>query len=294
MVLNRMSSNTDKQHQDLIKQLCLLGFTQLESEVYLYLLTNGENTGYAVAKGIGKAVANVYKGVEGLSTKGAIEVSVGDSKICSAVPWKQVLASEQSRFENNINSLSEQLKQIPEQQDNESVYQLKNTSQVLAAGKQIIEQSEHIIVAELEPKIAEYYAPMLANAAQRGVEVRVKVYQPLVIKKAHITVRQFGEQVYSGTKDVSFKICADGRESLTAALTSDITNVIQAFKTKSALVCMDMYCGIIYEMILTELKQAIPENDINLCQQILDKTEHLHPYSTKNKVFKQYKSRYQQ
>jgi sugar-specific transcriptional regulator TrmB len=287
-------SNEQEQTQVLIKQLCHLGFTQLESEVYLYLIINGENTGYAVAKGIGKAVANVYKGIEGLSTKGAVEVTVADSKICSAVPWKQVLASEQTRFDNNINSLSEQLKQIPEQQDNESVYQLKNISQVLNAGKQIIEQSEHIIVAELEPKVAEYYAPMLAEAAKRGVEVRVKVYQPIVIENAHITVRQFGEQVYSGTKDVSFKICADGRESLTAALTSDISNVIQAFKTKSALVCMDMYCGIIYEMILTELKQAIPDNDMNLCQEILDRTEHLHPFSTKNKVFKQYKLRYQQ
>ncbi len=285
---------SDNKNQQIISQLCQLGFTQLESEVYLYLLTNGEITGYAVAKGIGKAVANVYKGIEGLSAKGAIEVSVGDSKICSAVPWKQVLASEQSRFDNTMNSLSEQLKQIPEQQDNESVYQLKNISQVLSAGQKIIENSEFIIVAELEPKVAEYYAPMLAAAGERGVEVRVKVYQPIEIKNAHLTVRQNGEEVYEGTKDVSFKICADGRDSLTAALTSDLSNVVQAFKTKSALVCMDLYCGIIYELILTELKQAIPDNDMSLCQQILDKTEHLHPFSTKNNVFKQYQSRYQQ
>ena len=41
--------------------LMQIGFTQLESEVYLYLLTEGAHTGYAVAKAIGKAVANVYK-----------------------------------------------------------------------------------------------------------------------------------------------------------------------------------------------------------------------------------------
>ena len=75
---------------------------------------------------------------------------------------------------------------------------------------------------------------------------------------------------------------------------SDISNVIQAFKTKSALVCMNMYCGIIYELILTELKQAIPDCDMNLCQEILNNTEHLHPFSTQNKVFKEYKTRYQQ
>jgi sugar-specific transcriptional regulator TrmB len=289
-----MKNNSADQNQDTISQLCQLGFTQLESEVYLHLLINGETTGYAVANGIGKAVANVYKGIESLARKGAVEVSMGDSKICNAVPWQQVLSFERSRFDSNINNLTEKLKQIPEQLDNESVYQLKNASQVLTAGEQIIKEAEHILVAELEPKVADYYAPMLAEAAKRGVEVRIKVYQPMTIKNVHLTIRQNGEQVYAGTKDVSFKICADGRESLTAALTSDLSNVIQAFKTKSALVCMDMYCGIIYELILTELKQSIPSNDINLCHEILNKTEHLHPFSTKNKVFKQYQSRYQQ
>jgi sugar-specific transcriptional regulator TrmB len=289
-----MNSNLKKTNKTLIEQLCQLGFTQLESEIYLFLLTNGEHTGYAIAKGIGKAVANVYKGVEGLSIKGAIKLTVGDSKICSAVPWKQVLELEQSRFENNISSLSEQLRQLPKQLDNESVYQLKNISQVLTAGEQIIREAQHILVGELEPKVADYYAPLLADAAGRGVEVRIKVYQPIVIENVHLTLRKNGEVIYAGTKDVSFKICADGRESLTAALTSDLSNVIQAFNTKSALVCMDTYCGIIYELILTELKQAIPDNNMSVCQEILDSTEHLHPFSTQNKVFSEYKTRYKQ
>jgi hypothetical protein len=54
---------------------------------------------------------------------------------------------------------------------------------------------------------------------------------------------------------------------------------------------MEMYCGLIYALILTDLKQAIPAGDINRCQQILDETEHLHPFSTENNVFK---TRYQQ
>lgn len=288
-----MTNNTEMQHQLLVSQLGELGFTQLESEIYLQLLVNGANTGYAVAKRIGKAVANVYKGIEGLSNKGAIEVTVGDSKICHAVAWKQVLATAQSRFENNIKDLSEQLNQLPEPQDNESVYQLNNIEQVLSAGKLIIEQAETILVAELEPKAADYYAATLVAAAKRGVEVRVKLYEPVSLEKVHITLRQSGEAVYSKTSDVSFKICADGREMLTAALSSDLSNVIQAFKTKSALVCMNTYCGILYELILTELKQAIPQGDISRCQNILAKTEHLHPFSTKNKVFNEYKTRYE-
>jgi len=284
---------TPNHNLELISQICQLGFTQLESEIYLHLLFNGENTGYAVAKGIGKAVANVYKGIDGLTRKGAVEVSIGDSKICHAVPWKRVLKSEQTRFAKNIDSLTESFEQLPEPQDNESVYQITNTSQLLQAGQILIEQSQSIVVAELEPMAAEHFAPMLQAAAERGVEVRVKVYRPIEIKHTHITLRKNGEQVFASTQDVSFKLCADGRESLIAALSSDFSSVIQAFKTKSALVSMDIYCGIIYELILTELKQAIPKGDIKRCQAILDETEHLHPFSTKNSVFKEYQSRYQ-
>lgn len=282
------------QQQALTNQLSQLGFTQLESEVYLHLLINGDNTGYAVAKGIGKAVANVYKAIEGLSNKGAIEITVGDSKICHAAPWQQVLSNAQSRFAENISELEQQLKQLPAQQDDESVYQLKNAEQVLTTAKLIIEQANTIIVAELKPETAEHFAPFLAQAVMRGVEVRVKVYQAINIEGAKITLREKGEQVYAKTDHSSLKLCADGTESLTAILSADLGNVIQAFKSKSALICMEMYCGLIYELILTELKQAIPAGDIKLCQQILADTAHLHPFSTENNVFTNFKSRYQQ
>jgi sugar-specific transcriptional regulator TrmB len=289
-----MSNIADSQQQTITSQLTQLSFTQLESEVYLYLLISGDNTGYAIAKGIGKAVANVYKAVEALSNKGAIEITVGDSKICHATPWQQVLTNAQARFSNNISELEQQLKQLPAQQDDESVYQLKNTEQVLITAKQIIEQANTIIVAELKPEMAEYFAPFLAKAVTRGVEVRVKVYQAITIDGAKITLRQKGEQVYAKTDNTSFKLCSDGRDSLTALLTADLSKVIQAFKSKSALICMEMYCGLIYELILTDLKQAIPAGDITRCQEILDETEHLHPFSTENNVFTNFKSRYQQ
>jgi hypothetical protein len=54
------------------------------------LLLNGNNTGYAVAKDISKALANVYKAVEGLSSVRVIEITIGDSKICHPTPWQQV------------------------------------------------------------------------------------------------------------------------------------------------------------------------------------------------------------
>ena len=114
------------------KMLAKLGFTQLESEVYLFLLVNGENTGYAIAKGIGKAVANVYKAIESLSAKGAVEHSLNESKKCSAVPWKQLLNTEKRKFDKNLLELEQSLAVLPTQIQNEAVYQLNNVDQVIS------------------------------------------------------------------------------------------------------------------------------------------------------------------
>ena len=79
--------------------LIQIGFTQLESEVYLYLLTEGAHTGYAVAKAIGKAVANVYKAIERLAQKGAVEQSSGNNKQCVALPWRQLITSRNEKIQ---------------------------------------------------------------------------------------------------------------------------------------------------------------------------------------------------
>ena len=63
-------------HQVICQQLTEMGFTSLEAEIYLFLITTGSETGYAIAKGLNKATANVYKALDSLSAKGAIEYSV--------------------------------------------------------------------------------------------------------------------------------------------------------------------------------------------------------------------------
>ena len=68
--------------------------------------------------------------------------------------------------------------------------------------------------------------------------------------------------------------------------------VIQALQSKGSLMYMKVYSGLLYELILTDMKRYIPNGEIDLAQQLLNDTAHLHPFSTENIVFQEYKDRY--
>ncbi len=273
--------------------LTQIGFTQLESDVYLYLLTKGPHTGYAIAKAIGKSIANVYKAVERLAQKGAVEQSSGDSKLCVAVPWRQLVASERKKFTANMDALTKALKRLPEQQDDEQVYQIKNGNHVKEQAIRVVENAQNIILANLEPQCVEWLKQPLINAAARGVEIRVKVYEKVELPGVTVVLRQNGAQVYGKTEDAQLNLCADGKEMIVALFKLNTDEIIQAFRSKSALMTLMQYNQLLYELVLTELKAAIPAGDITKAQEILTNTEHLHVFGSENTVFDSFNNKYE-
>ena len=275
------------------KMLESIGFTVLESDIYVYLLTQGANTGYGVAKGVGKAVANVYKALDILAKKGAVEQASGKSKQYIAVPWEQLISTETKKFEANMDGLAKALKQIPSHQEDEQIYHMQNADQVKEQSVRIIEKAGSIILADLEPKSLEWLKQPLIDAALRAVEVRVKIYEDADLPNVHLVLRKQGKQIYDKTRYINFGICADGQDMITGILTHDSSQVVQAFRSKSALMNLTIYNKLLYELVLTELKDVIPRGELQEAQKILSDTEHLHPFSNENLVFQSFKHRYQ-
>ncbi|MFN6262573.1 MAG: TrmB family transcriptional regulator [Chromatiaceae bacterium] len=269
-----------------------LGFTALETDIYLALLRYGDMTGYAVAKQVGKVVANVYKALESLHQKGAVLQLQQDQKRYAAVPWRQLLDHEQRKFSQTLSELATELESLPAPDAQEGVYQLKNPDQLLYDSRQLCRDAQGLLLADLQPAAVPLLAEELVAAASRGVEVRVKIYEPTELPGVHLTLRANGREVYGKTADVSFKLVADGNNFVIGLLSADLSRVIQAFKSRSALLNMSLFCGLTYELILTELKQSLAQNDLARSQQILADTAHLHPFSTENQVFNQFNQRY--
>lgn len=279
--------------KEAISILVNLGFTQLESEIYTYLIVEGASTGYGVAKGVGKPTANVYKAIESLSQKGAIEKTIGTKQKCIAVPWQQLVDSQKKQFNKEMEILESSFRNLPATNTDEQVYQLENIVQIKDFSQRLIKASNHSILADIEPSAVEFLSGELEKAAERGVEVIVKVYEPVDLKGVKTIIRDKGKEVYQKTKDTQLSICSDGSEILIALLSDDAEEVIQAFKTKSSLLSLTVYNKLLYEFTLTQLKQVIPLGDIQAAQDILNETSHLHPFSAENHVMKNFEIKYQ-
>lgn len=184
------------------------------------------------------------------------------------------------------------MESLPAPDAQEGVYQLKNPDQLLYDSRQLCRDAQGLLLADLQPAAVPLLAEELVAAASRGVEVRVKIYEPAELPGVHLTLRANGREVYGKTADVSFKLVADGNNFVIGLLSADLSRVIQAFKSRSALLNMSLFCGLTYELILTELKQSLAQNDLARSQQILADTAHLHPFSTENQVFNQFNQRY--
>lgn len=269
-----------------------LGFTQLESDIYLYLLKHGVSTGYSIGKGINKPAANVYKALDTLSEKGGVVSAAGNNKTFNAVPWQTLLDNHKKRFDENIELLSKQLESIEQPDSDEQVYQLNNRAQVIETTIQMLNRAENVILADIEPDALPLFAEVLISAAKRGVEVRVKLYEKAELPGVIITLRRHGEAIHDKSSDVAFSFSCDGSQFVLAMLSKDQKTVIQAFQSQSALMNMTMHTQILYGQVLTDLKDFLKNDEFEKAKSVLADTEHLHPLSAENLVFQRYKNRY--
>lgn len=89
------------------------GFTPTEGRVYAALLGLGASTGYAVARELGIARANVYQALEGLVRRGAARRSATIPAQYAALAPATLLSSLQRSFSRDLADLEDALRSLP-------------------------------------------------------------------------------------------------------------------------------------------------------------------------------------
>ncbi len=264
-----------------VEALAELGFTGLEAEVYTFLLQESPATGYRVAQAIGKPAANTYKALEGLAAKGAVALTEGASRQYRAAPWEELLAQIARRQSTSRERAATALARIPRGGQDDKVYEIGSRAQVMERVRSMAAQAGELILANLFPSPASDLAEDLAAAAARGVEVVVKVYEPVEIPGARLILRQRGSDIYSRVPGELIDFSIDGREALLAFLRPGPEGVYQALWTASALLASRLHEAIVHELILTDLKQAVEAGaPLEELRAILVRHHHLHPVSS--------------
>lgn len=186
--------------EDLIAAVRGLGFTEMEGRVYVWLTREGAATGYAVAKGIGKPVANVYKAIESLVEKGAVEVDEGgaeggDAKTSRAVPVEEVIRAARGRFDSVLGDAEAALGRIGAPAGDDGVYRLGTAHAVVERAKAMLARAQRSVVLDALPAVARALSNDVIAASERGVHIAALVYEPIDWPGVEVIVHDMGRDV---------------------------------------------------------------------------------------------------
>jgi sugar-specific transcriptional regulator TrmB len=249
----RMSASESRQ------SLTAFGFTELEADVYVFLLCESPATGYRVAQAIGKPVANTYKAIESLCNKGALVVEEGAGRLCRAVPADELLGQLERRFQEHHRRAGRALARLKASPEDQRVYQLRTPAQVLERGRRMLADCRRVAIVDAFPGTLEELRSALESAATRGVDVAVQVYRPVALAGAQVAVHADGEAIVRRWPGQWLNLVADGRECLLALFTQDLRGVHQAVWSGSSYLSWVYHSAVAAELVLGEVTRLVED-----------------------------------
>lgn len=257
-----------------INSLVELGFTRIEAEIYIFLSQNSPATGYRIARGLGKPVANVYQSIQTLEKKGAILVEEDVNRLYRVVPPKELLGQLQRQFLDKKEQAEATLTTLVNPEEDDRVYKLSSPEQVLERCRQMLRTGNQIIVIDAFPNILALLKDDIEQAARRNVNVAVNLYQPMQLTGVQIFARIDGANIIKRWPGEWINIVIDGEEYLLAFFEKNLDQVIQAIWSSSSYLSWVYYSALMAELQLAMIKRRLKEGaSIRELQSMLEQYE---------------------
>jgi len=242
-------------NDDAIQALVRLGFTALEAEAYTWLLGEPGATGYRIAKGIGKPVANTYKALESLQHKGAIVVEEDENRLCRAVPAEELLQQLERGFTADRSDAARALSRVAGRDGDDRVYTLRTAAQVLERARTMLRTARKIVLIDGFPGALAALRPEITGAAARGVDVAIKAYRPIDLGKAETFVAPDAGSVLARWPGEWLNLVVDGAEHLLALFDTSLTEVHQAIWSGSPYLSWIYHSALAAELVMAEISE---------------------------------------
>ena len=233
-----------------------LGFSEIESLIYCFLLKESPATGYRISHAIGKPTANTYKAIVALAQRGAIVIDDAENRLCRAVPPAELLDRLDRDFGNRRRQAESQLAKIRPASNDDRVYQLSDVDQVLERARTMLAGAKKVALVDVFPKLMTQITPHLEAAARRGIEVAVRAYERVNLRSVTVLVAADAERVLKVWPGEQLNIVVDAEQYMLALLAKDARSVHQAIWSNSTFLSCLQYNGLASELILTEMQQS--------------------------------------
>ena len=241
--------------RDSVKALAELGFTNLEAEIYAFLLQESPATGYRIAQALGKPAANTYKAIQTLEHKGAVIVEDGSSRMCRAVSSEELLSRLTREFESRRNSALSSLNSLNNLSVDERIYQIRSRDQVFQRCREMLAAAKGVVVAVVPGAFVAELAQDILQTAIRSVDLAIKSNELVRIEGVESVVDPSPNRVV-----LTLQLVVDAEQSLVAVFDAG-QNLVQATWTQSAALAITHHDGIASEICLTSVANRIEEGD---------------------------------
>jgi len=239
--------------RDSVRALTDLGFTNLEAEIYAFLLQESPATGYRIAQAIGKPAANVYKAVQTLEQKGAVIVEDGSSRMCRAVSSDELLSRLGREFEAKRVSALQSLRGLNHASSDDRIYQLRSKEQVLQRALEMVVSSKQILLGIIPGSMVDTLAEDLLHAAARGVDIAL--FSDRAVRIEGIEV--FVEDVKARARP-TLELVVDGEQTLTSVFDAS-GGLLHAIWSRSAMLAVTHHEGLAAQMSFANLSARVEE-----------------------------------
>jgi HTH-type transcriptional regulator, sugar sensing transcriptional regulator len=204
----------------LTRALGAVGFTELEAIVYADLVRRPGQTGYALAKRLGKGQPSVYSALASLETKGAIHGTNAAARTYSAISPDDLIARARVSQMTMLARAEEALSQLQREADPpSSLLRIDDPDQIFARAERMIDAATDTLLFELTPPFSTRLGSKLKAASKRGVSVSGLVMGGAeIVEGARNVVSPIAPKILQTWPFTVLILVVDGRHSLIAGL----------------------------------------------------------------------------
>jgi sugar-specific transcriptional regulator TrmB len=242
---------------DPITALTDLGFTALEAEVYLHLLTESPATGYRIAQRLGKPTANVYKALESLEQKGTVLVEEGPNRLARPVDPDEILSQAERGFQARRERAARALAQAHSSARDQKLYPLRGYDQVIERTRSMLDRAERLVILDIFPSPLGELRASIESAIARGVEVALEVYEPVDLPGADVVLSWTPETTLQRWPGDAIHVVVDAREWLIALLARGERRVVQAVWTESPFLAATQHTCLASDFLAMKLRRLV-------------------------------------
>ena len=259
-----------------------LGLSELEANIYIWLLGNMRSTGYKIAGQIGKPVANTYKALKSLQNKGAVISDNSSGTIYfDTIPIEEFLNKIENEFKTKREQIVNEVNKLEVQQESNGIYEIKSKDLVFEKVTSMIRSTEDALLIDGFPAPMKIIKQYLSADRPKDINIYVKNYSGDDIDNVHQLKANFDDLPISELNGQWLVVLKDTVESLIAFFNKDGSELIHCIWTKDPFISFVLFNGSLYEFNFTEVCEQVysdKSNKIENMKSIIERYKNMYRY----------------